>query len=92
MNLKGYHVVLSKRAKKNLKKINKKDSNTILDKLNSLVTREIKHDVKKIVGKNDLYRLRSGYFRIIYTIYKHKVVVLVVDIGYRKEVYKNLVW
>ena len=26
MNLKGYHVVLSKRAKRNLKKINKKDS------------------------------------------------------------------
>ncbi len=92
MNLKGYRVILSKRARKSLNKVDKKNTNAILYKLKLLVTDDMGLDVKKIIdSKRDLYRLRSGDYRIIYTVYKKQIVVLVVDVGHRREIYKNLV-
>jgi mRNA interferase RelE/StbE len=45
--------------------------------------------VKKLAGKDDLYRIREGDYRIIYTIRKHRdLVILVLKIGDRKEVYR----
>lgn len=37
-----------------------------------------------------LYRIRVGHFRIVYTVDKDKLVVLVVGIGDRKHIYKRL--
>jgi mRNA interferase RelE/StbE len=44
--------------------------------------------VKKLRGENDLYRIREGDYRIIYTVQDKELIVLVVKIGDRKEVYR----
>ena len=44
--------------------------------------------VKKLAGKDDLYRIREGDYRIIYTIQARELVILVLKIGDRKEVYR----
>ena len=44
--------------------------------------------VKKLAGENDLYRIREGDYRIIYTIEDKELIVLVVKIGDRKEIYR----
>lgn len=44
----------------------------------------------KLVGQKNLYRARTGDFRIIYTIIKKRLVVLVLKIGHRKEIYKRI--
>ncbi len=44
--------------------------------------------VKKLAGADDLYRIRDGDYRIIYTIQDKELIVLVVKIGDRKEVYR----
>jgi mRNA interferase RelE/StbE len=47
-------------------------------------------DIKKLEGKeNPTYRLRSGDYRIIYTIEKQIVTVLVIEIKHRREVYRD---
>lgn len=45
---------------------------------------------KKLASGGDFYRVRSGDYRIIYKIEEEEVVVLVVKIGDRKEVYRYL--
>lgn len=47
-------------------------------------------DTKKLKSKISLYRLRVGDFRVIYTIKREKIVVYVVAIGHRKDIYNNL--
>lgn len=47
-------------------------------------------DVKKLSGDDDLYRLRVGVYRIAYTIDDGKLVVLVVEVGHRREIYRRL--
>ena len=55
--------------------------------------RTLQHDprpqgVKKLAGEDHLYRIREGDYRIIYTIHDDELIVLVVKIGDRKEVYR----
>lgn len=43
----------------------------------------------KLKGSDNLFRVRVGPYRIIYTIQDDKLIVLVLEIGDRKDVYKN---
>lgn len=43
---------------------------------------------KKLHGPTDLWRLRVGRFRVIYSILDDRLVVIVVKVGDRKDVYR----
>lgn len=45
------------------------------------------HNVTKLQGREG-YRLRQGDWRVIYKIQQEKIVILVLKIGLRKEVYR----
>lgn len=47
-------------------------------------------DVKKLSGHDDLYRLRVGPYRIAYTIDDGKLIILVVEVGHRRDIYRRL--
>lgn len=43
---------------------------------------------RKLEGISDTWRIRAGDYRIIYTIEDDRLVVLIVKIGHRREVYR----
>lgn len=43
---------------------------------------------KKLQGDGDLYRVRAGDFRIVYAVRDDVLIVLVVKIGNRRDVYR----
>jgi mRNA interferase RelE/StbE len=45
---------------------------------------------KKLEGAGDLYRIRVGDYRVLYTVEHDRLVVLVVDIGNRRDIYRSL--
>jgi mRNA interferase RelE/StbE len=45
--------------------------------------------VARLAGTDDLWRIRVGDFRVIYTIADDALVVTVVRVGHRREVYRN---
>ncbi|MDX3115979.1 type II toxin-antitoxin system RelE/ParE family toxin [Streptomyces scabiei] len=47
-------------------------------------------DVKKLTGPSGLYRLRVGSYRVAYRIDDGELVVLVVKVGDRRDVHRNL--
>lgn len=47
-------------------------------------------DVAKLSGHDHLYRLRVGDHRVAYTIDDDVLIVLVVKVGHRRDVYRNL--
>ncbi|MGW2281110.1 type II toxin-antitoxin system RelE family toxin [Streptomyces sp. NPDC001770] len=47
-------------------------------------------DVKKLVGSSGLYRLRVGNHRVAYRIENDELVVLVVKVGDRRDVYRSI--
>ncbi|HEX7507356.1 MAG TPA: type II toxin-antitoxin system RelE/ParE family toxin [Polyangia bacterium] len=42
----------------------------------------------KLQGEKDMWRVRVGDYRILYTIQNAQLVVLVIKIGHRREVYR----
>jgi len=44
--------------------------------------------VKKLTGLDSLYRIRTGDYRIVYQVRDDRLIVLVVRIGHRKDVYR----
>lgn len=42
---------------------------------------------KKLSGQKDLYRIRVGDYRIVYQFNAGKLVILIVRVGHRKDIY-----
>ncbi|MFI5999237.1 type II toxin-antitoxin system RelE/ParE family toxin [Streptomyces sp. NPDC051366] len=47
-------------------------------------------DIKKLTGPSGLYRLRVGSCRIAYQVLDGELVILVVKVGDRRDVYRNI--
>ncbi|GAB6191423.1 type II toxin-antitoxin system RelE family toxin [Desulfocastanea catecholica] len=44
----------------------------------------------KMSGDNDFHKVRYGNYRIIYEIHDDLIMILVIKIGHRKDIYRNL--
>ena len=47
-------------------------------------------NLKKLAGYEDRYRLRVGDYRVIYDVTDAELVILVVGVGHRREIYRGL--
>jgi mRNA interferase RelE/StbE len=87
-NFKGYSVIFTEKAEKDLSKIDHKIAQKIYQKFNELVAGNQNLDIIKMQGNNDNYRLRCGDYRAIFKIQKEIIVILVIKVGHRREVYE----
>ena len=85
----NYHIEVKRSAAKALKKIPKADQKRIADKIDSLAEDLPNPDTTKMKGNNPFYRIRVGNYRIIYEIQEDVLLILVVKIGHRKDIYRN---
>lgn len=83
-----YEIEISESAEKYLGKIPKKDRLKIIAKIDALEEETMPIGSKKLQGHKVLYRIRSGDYRIVYSIIKNQLIVLIVEIGHRKEIYR----
>jgi len=83
-----YELVYSKDFEKDIKKLNKEDQDRIVAVLERIRVRPFAF-VKKLVGVK-YFSLRVGKHRIILDIRKGELVILVIEIGHRKNIYKKL--
>ncbi|MEU8683836.1 type II toxin-antitoxin system RelE/ParE family toxin [Streptomyces sp. NPDC048611] len=47
-------------------------------------------DIKKLTGPSGLYRLRVGNYRVAYQVEDGELIILVVKVGDRRDVYRNI--
>lgn len=83
----AYSILLAPPAERQLKSLAEPVQKRIARRLRTLAENPRPHDVKTLAGEEDLYRLQEGDYRIVYTIRDKELIVLVVKIGARKEVY-----
>lgn len=81
-----YEILLSKNALKFLEKLNKKEQEQILSGLEKLRFRPEAFLVKLVGDK--AYKLRIGDFRVIVDIQQSNLLVFVIKVGHRKNVYQ----
>ncbi len=85
-----YSVEFRPAVLKSLKRLPKKDLRRIKKRIDDLSENLPDPAATKMKGNNSFHKIRSGNYRIIYEIHNDRVVILVVKIGHRKDVYKRL--
>jgi mRNA interferase RelE/StbE len=84
----NYQLFIEKSAQKNLAKIQLNDRERIITAIRNLGDNPRPTGSKKLTGRN-AWRIRTGNYRVIYEIEDDKLIVLVVDVGHRKEIYRS---
>lgn len=84
----SYRIEFDINLDKALVKIPKKDAKFIKEKIDSLAVNPRPHGSIKLSGK-ELYRVRQGIYRIIYQILDKRLVVLILDVDGRKDIYRK---
>jgi len=83
----GFRVEIAPLARRQIRKLDRKAQQAVVDRIEQLGSAPRPAGVKKLVDTDDLYRVRVGDYRIIYQIRDRELVVLVVKVGHRRNVY-----
>ena len=88
--MKKYQVVFSKVAAKELRQLPNEEIKRVYAKSKELETNPRPLGCKKLIGeKEDLWRIRVGDYRIIYTINETISIVDIRRIGHRRDIYNK---
>lgn len=82
----NYKIVLKKSAAREIERIPQADRVRIVAKISDLATTPRPDGCKKLSGQ-EKYRIRQGNYRILYQIQDQLLVITVVQVGHRKDVY-----
>ena len=84
-----YKVEISSSAEKALKKIPRKDLIKVIETIQKLGIDPKPPGCRKLSGEEDIFRVRQGNYRIIYEVEGKKLLILVLKIGHRKDIYRK---
>jgi len=84
----SYRLVFKNSVSKDLRPIPNKDVARILQRMEALKENPRPVGSEKLSGQ-ERYRIRLGVYRIIYEVVDQLLVVTVVKVGHRKQVYKS---
>ena len=83
----SYRILIKPSAVKELEALPRKDRQRAASRIQGLARTPRPAGCEKLSG-SDRYRVRQGNYRIIYSIEDVELVVLVVRIGHRRDVYR----
>ncbi|MFZ0565274.1 MAG: type II toxin-antitoxin system RelE/ParE family toxin [Chlamydiales bacterium] len=86
-----YHIEIAEKLEKKFNRIPNKERERIIEKIDLLAENPRPQGCKKLKGNKQLplYRVRVGDYRIIYAIEDKILLVLIIDVGNRKNIYKD---
>jgi mRNA interferase RelE/StbE len=82
-----YEIFFKESVWKDLKKIPKRELKKILSRVEKLGTDPRPMGCEKLTGE-ELYRIRQGNYRVVYSIQDNELTVWVIKVGHRKDVYR----
>lgn len=84
-----FKVVITRSAEKELSQLSKEVIVRIRQKILLLADNPFPHGYKQLKGSNDkFFRIRVGDYRIIYSIQNNELIINIIKIGHRREIYE----
>jgi mRNA interferase RelE/StbE len=86
----AYRIEFTPRAERDFKSLDGSIRGRIKQRIDSLAENPYPSGIRKIEGEDDLYRLRVGDYRILYQVKEKILLVLIVGMGHRRDVYRRI--
>lgn len=83
----NYTITIKRNAQKALAQIGQPYRTNIIENIRSLAINPRPPNCKKLTERN-AWKIRIGSFRVVYEIKEAELVIIVVNVGHRKEVYR----
>jgi mRNA interferase RelE/StbE len=83
-----YALEFTASAARELERFDKQVERRITTKITSLSDDPFPGDVKKMKGLEDHFRIRIGDYRVVYRVDGKRVIVVIVRVGHRREIYR----
>lgn len=85
-----YRLEITREALRALAKLDKPVRCRVQAAIDKLSQQPRPPGVLALQGLRRAYRLRVGNYRVVYTVDDGRLVVLVIDLGHRREIYRDL--
>jgi len=84
-----YRIEISQSAERQLKKLRGDDLHRVVIAMLALADDPHPQGSRKLTGYEDVFRVRAGRFRILYSVSGKKLIIIILKIGRRKDVYRS---
>jgi len=84
----NYRVEFSATAERQLRKLERNDQVQVVGAIQRIATNPRPRGSRKLRGYEDVFRIRTGVFRIIYSIEKGRLLIIILKPGHRKDIYR----
>jgi len=84
----SYEIEISRTAERQLRKLAEEDQLRVARAVLALTEEPRPRGSRKLTGYDDVFRIRAGRFRVLYSMSDARLVILVLKIGYRRDVYR----
>jgi mRNA interferase RelE/StbE len=81
-------IEFSRQADRQFRNLPSQIQQRLKSKIDSLATTPRPHGSEKLSGTDQFYRIRVGDYRIVYAVEEDRLLILVVKVGYRREIYR----
>ena len=85
----SYKILWKKSALKELSKLNRKVILKIITVVENLSKNPFPIGVKKLETSEFTYRIRVGDYRIVFSLFEKELVIEIIRVGHRKEIYRR---
>ncbi len=76
-------------ARKELRKLPSNVIQKIMNEVEALSQNPYPHNCRKLAGSEQTWRIRIGNYRVIYTVLSSTLVIEIIRVAHRKDVYRH---
>ena len=81
-------IEITRTAEKQLRRLGRVDQQRLAKAMVALADDPFPRGARKLTGYDDVHRIRVGRYRILYSVAKRRLVILILKIGQRREIYR----
>ena len=83
-----YEIEISRTAERQLRRLPRADRVRVVQAMLALANNPFPRGARKLSGHDDVFRVRAGRYRILYSVAGRALVIAVLKIGHRRDVYR----
>ena len=84
----SYELEITRTAEKQLRRLGRADQERLAKAVVALAGDPFPRGSRKLTGYDDVHRIRVGRYRIVYSVARKRLVILILKIGQRREIYR----